>query len=66
MAWRRKGFSDLEGRGRQAERSPNLEVEAVVTGVQRLRQAVVTNWVEIVDVRQELRVSLNFLPESLP
>lgn len=55
MAWSRKGFSDLEGRGRQAERSPNLEVKAVVTGVQRLRQAVVTNWVETVDVRQELR-----------
>ena len=50
-------FSDLEGSGRQVARAPNSEVKAAATGVRRLRQAFIANWVERVEVRQELRVS---------
>lgn len=50
-------FSDLEGSGRQAERSRNSGVKAVAAGVRRLRQVFITSWVERVDVRRELRAS---------
>lgn len=46
-------FSDLEGSGRQVARAPNSEVKAAAS---RLRQAFIANWVERVEVRQELRV----------